>query len=361
MKIVSAHSLNRRLQHQGSVHPVLGYLELTYRCNFNCLHCYCAGSVRQEKELSTQEIKEILDTLHQEGCLWLILTGGEPLLRKDFQEIYTYAKYKGFLITIFSNGSLFTDELIAFLAASPPETIEITVNGITQATFEKVTQSKRAFPNVINTIQKLKERNINLLVKSNCLIQNKKEIGSIKKWVEQTLGSPRNGEYYYRYDRMIYPRLNGDTTPCQYRLEADDFRQVGLSDRDMKNEYRDELLCQKPRLPRKNEYLYQCDMWKKQFFISPYGDLRFCSFASDYRVNLRTTSFHEGFYKVFPRLSKERFQTNSPCRDCELRSVCVTCPVKAQLECGHKETPVPYYCKVAHDMAQQEKLVRSRF
>jgi MoaA/NifB/PqqE/SkfB family radical SAM enzyme len=76
--------------------PLSGDIELTFRCNLRCVHCYCNLPLNDqeaiENELTTEEVFNILDQIAEAGCLWLLITGGEPLLRKDFLEIYTYAK-----------------------------------------------------------------------------------------------------------------------------------------------------------------------------------------------------------------------------------------------------------------------------
>ncbi len=89
--------------------PLSGSLDLTFRCNNRCVHCYVNRPLddngEKEKELNYADICRILDHLAQEGCLWLLITGGEPLVREDFEDIYLYAKKKGFLITLFTNGT----------------------------------------------------------------------------------------------------------------------------------------------------------------------------------------------------------------------------------------------------------------
>ena len=89
-------------------YPSSGQIELTYRCNLNCVYCFCKGYKEENKELSTIEWKKIIREIHKEGCFSLIFTGGEPLMRDDFLELYLYAKQKGFIITIFTNGQLLT-------------------------------------------------------------------------------------------------------------------------------------------------------------------------------------------------------------------------------------------------------------
>jgi len=99
--------------------PLKGSLELTLQCNLRCKHCYLDGvhdGIPGEQELSTEEWYDILDQLADAGTLWLLMTGGEPFARSDFLDIYTYAKKRGFLITIFTNGTLITPEIADYLA-----------------------------------------------------------------------------------------------------------------------------------------------------------------------------------------------------------------------------------------------------
>jgi len=123
--------------------PITGSFELTFRCNLSCAHCYCNLPPNDqdtiEKELSTEEVFNILDQIAEAGCLWLLITGGEPLLRPDFFEVYTYAKKKGFIITLFTNGTLITPEIADYLVQWPPFKVEITLYGVTSETHESVT------------------------------------------------------------------------------------------------------------------------------------------------------------------------------------------------------------------------------
>src|SRR5436190_1139417 len=101
-------------------YPFLCQWEITCRCNLRCVMCYtdCYNSPANIKdELSTAEILRIMDEVALAGCLELVLTGGEPLARPDFFEIYGHAKTKGFLVTLFTNGTLITETIADRLAA----------------------------------------------------------------------------------------------------------------------------------------------------------------------------------------------------------------------------------------------------
>ena len=123
--------------------PLAGTIELTRRCNNRCRHCYnnlpASDLHAHAEELRTDELIRILDEAAAAGCVWLLLTGGEIFLRPDFREIYTHAKQKGLLVTLFTNGTLMTPELADFLANQRPFSLEITLYGATRETYERVT------------------------------------------------------------------------------------------------------------------------------------------------------------------------------------------------------------------------------
>lgn len=338
--------------------PLNGHLEFTYRCNLNCIHCYCKGSEDKKRELTTKDWKKIIDEIHKEGCLCLCFTGGDPLIRGDFLDIYSYAKTKGFIITIFSNGQAFTGEIIDYLVKSPPFSIEITLNGITKDTYESVTQIPGSFLKVMETINILKERKLPLIFKTNCLKQNKYEIGKIKAFTDGFLGKPPKDNYHFGYDPLICPRLNGDKTPCNYRLSFEELQELRKQDFDIWKEYQRDLHMDFPDLKRDISFLYNCNSWMNQFIINPYGKLKFCIYSDKFSVDLKTNAFREGFYNVFPLVLSERFKPSSKCRSCRLRPICYYCPARAYLESGDEEAPIEYYCELAKGMSRQIQVSR---
>jgi MoaA/NifB/PqqE/SkfB family radical SAM enzyme len=121
--------------------PLVGSLELTFRCNLRCVHCYVAHGhqgIPGRKELTAGEIRAILEAVVDEGCFWLLLTGGEPLLRPDFLDIYTDAKRKGLIVTLFTNGTLLSPQIADSLAEWRPFVVEVTLYGRTQETYERM-------------------------------------------------------------------------------------------------------------------------------------------------------------------------------------------------------------------------------
>lgn len=326
--------------------PLNSHIELTYRCNLDCVHCYCKGKESGHKELTTRQWQEIIDQLHKEDCLWLNFTGGEPLLRPDFLDIYAYARDKGFLVVIFTNGTILNAEVLKFFKTRPPFLIEIPLYGITKKVHESVTQTPGSFQKARENINKLLQLKVPLVIKTVGLKQNKKDILKIKALSQRLLGRQR-----FKFDPFVFPRINGDTAPCRYRLSPSEISEIEASDLDMLDQRREQLK-KSNNFKRPKEFLYQCNAWWTDFFINPYGLLQFCSLTEKFSVSLTERSFREGFYHEFPKLLNEKFSTDSKCMSCSLRKICYYCPARALLETGGEEGPVNYFCRLAE--ARQE-------
>ena len=325
--------------------PLIGKWELTSNCNLNCLHCYMVSDPTQE-ELSFPEVKNILSQLQQEGCLYLCFSGGEPLLREDFLDIYIEAKNKGFLITVFTNGTLVTKEIADIFKKLPPRRIEITLNGITQETYEKITQVAGSFEKVMQGIKLIKERKLPLTIKSNGMILNKHEILDIKQWV-QNLGMP------YRFDSILMPQIDGSKKPCALRLRPEEIVKIEYKDQDMIKQNKKIL---KKDSKRNNQE--KCAAGEISFHIDSYGNLRLCGKLRQPYLNLRQHFFKEAFYNFLSPLAKKINNTLSPnCQNCKISRLCRICPARSMLEEGCLDAPIEYFCRVAEEKYRQRELI----
>jgi MoaA/NifB/PqqE/SkfB family radical SAM enzyme len=100
----------RRLRVRERRIPVQGMIETTFRCNLSCAHCYvnkkASDVAAQARELSFERLSALIDEIVDAGCLSLVLTGGEPLIRPDFPALYVHAIQRGLMVTVFTNGTL---------------------------------------------------------------------------------------------------------------------------------------------------------------------------------------------------------------------------------------------------------------
>ncbi len=160
-------SLRRRVA--GRRVPLGGTIELTRRCNNRCAHCYNnlpADDRAAQEELGEGAWKRILDEAAEAGCLYLLFTGGEPLLRPDFGAIYEHARRRGFFVTLFTNGTHLTEETADLLAAMPPLAVEVTLYGATRTTWERVTGVPGSYERSLAGIERLRRRGVRLRLKT---------------------------------------------------------------------------------------------------------------------------------------------------------------------------------------------------
>ena len=203
----SAHLHQRQ---SGERVPLQVSIEVTRRCPLECLHCYnnlpMGDLEAKRRELTKEEHFRVLDELVEMGCFWILYTGGEIFARKDFLEIYTYAKKKGFLITLFTNGTIINEQIADYLAEWPPFAIEITLYGRTRETYEALTMIPGSYDRCLRGIRLLKERGLPLKLKTVATSINKHEIVAMQQFAEQSWGS--NSSLMVRLTRAsIAPRV----------------------------------------------------------------------------------------------------------------------------------------------------------
>lgn len=323
--------------------PVSGSAELTFQCNLRCKHCYLDGvhdGIAGQQELTTQEWYDIFDQLADAGTLWLLLTGGEPLVRHDFLDIYTYAKRKGFLITLFTNGTLLTPEIADYLAEWPPHKVEISLYGRTQRTYEGITGIPGSYKRCMQGIDLLLERNIPLDLKTVLMTLNQDELEDMKVYAE-SLGVG------FRFDPMINAGVEGASDPTIYRLSPEEIVQFDVNDEKRSAEYQE--FCERfLGLEIDRSSLYVCGAGVTAFNIDPYGQLGLCLVARSPSYDLRQGAFREGWGEFLPKVRYQEVSEDYKCNQCELLSLCGQCPGWAQMENNDPEVPVDFLCEVAH-------------
>jgi radical SAM protein with 4Fe4S-binding SPASM domain len=328
--------------------PMTGSIEVTRRCPLKCAHCYNNLSLGDQqsrnRELTYEEHCRILDEITEAGCLWLLYTGGEILARPDFLDIYTYAKQKGLLITLFTNGTLLTPEIADYLAEWRPFSIEITIYGRTKATYELVTGVPGSYERCLRGIHLVKERGLPLKLKTMAITLNKHEIWEMKKFAENDLGTE------FRFDAMINPRIEHSKGPLVVRLTPDEVVALDLQDPKRTTEWM--KFCEKfngiALSPDRRNHLYQCGGGSNSFAIDPYGKMNLCLLSTDHAYDLRTGSFQVGWQESLAKVLRQKVTKQTKCFSCEIKSMCGMCPANAELENGDSEEPVDFMCQVAH-------------
>ena len=323
--------------------PYKGDLELTARCNLRCAHCYinlpASDQAAATNELSYNEICQLIDEMVQHGCLCLLLTGGEPLIRKDFLDIYTYAKKQGLIIILFTNATLITSDVADYLREWPPYAVEVTLYGRTKETYERVTGVPGSYERCMHGIDLLLERKLNLRLKTVVMTLNQHEIWDIKAFAEE-LGLD------FRYDAQLTPGVDGSKTPCSLRLPPKQVAALDLADQERLNEWK-RFVTRFWGPPASNQ-LYNCGAGLITFHIDPFGGMHICGMVRSSRYDLRQGSFGEGWFNFIPAVRQQTRTKETRCASCEMIALCGQCPGWSGLEHGDDETPVDYLCQIAH-------------
>lgn len=326
--------------------PLDGSIELTFRCNLRCAHCYVnerSGDLRAKRqELTTAEILRITDEVVDLGCLWMLLTGGEVLLRSDFEKIYLHMKKKGLLVTLFTNGTTLTPRIADLLAQWPPLLVEITIYGSTPDIYERVTDIPDSYRRCIRGIELLLDRNARLRLKSVPMTLNAMDMGGMR-----SLAAAYGLEF--EWDPLVNCRVDGDSRPVAVRLSPEQIVALERKEPRRAAHYRTEFRDRRPVEPVPD--LLTCGAYLHSFHIDPYGNLFPCMLVRWPAFSLREGSFRQGWYEFFPAM-RSRLRTRAlPCDTCQFSASCDRCVGWAQLETGDPEGKVPFLCDLTHARA----------
>ena len=337
-------ALHQRLN--GARVPAEVSIEVTHRCPLECQHCYnnlpMTDAAARSSELTLAEHVQLLDELLRLGCVWILYTGGEIFARRDFLEIYTEAKKRGFLITLFTNGTMITPRIADYLAEFPPFSIEITLYGNTRETYEELTQIPGSFDRCQRGIRLLLDRKLPLKLKTVPTTINFHEVHDMKRFAEE-LGVE------FKFDTLLNPRTDCSQSPLAVRLTPEQAVSLDFADPVRKAEYKKlaETETSAPP-PTPDPRKYTCGGGKNGCAVDPQGKMTICVLSHRDGYNVREGSFAEGWNGKLADIRAARRQRPSICDHCRIQSLCSMCPANGELENGDAESPVEFLCQVAH-------------
>lgn len=335
-------------------------LEITARCNNNCRHCYinlpAQDKAAKEKELSLEKIKQITQQAADAGALWCLITGGEPLLREDFFDIYLSLKKIGLFVSVFTNAALITHTHIKFFKKYPPRDIEITVYGVTEAAYERITRQPGSFNAFMRGLNLLLENNIKVRFKAMALRSNAYEFAAITEFCK------KRTKDYFRFDPLLHLRFDGNLERNKEiqseRLSAKEIAAIEKADAERFNAL--EKGCDKfinSAMAHKGcNHLFYCGTGRLSFTVSYDGLFRLCSslWYPGTICDLKKISLRYALKNLVLKvrdMSSDRKEFLDNCNACPIINLCMWCPAHAYLETGELDKPVEYFCEVAHARA----------
>jgi radical SAM protein with 4Fe4S-binding SPASM domain len=350
--------------------PLLGQLdmELAERCNNNCIHC-CINLPKddleaQKRELATGKIRNILREAVSLGCLSVRFTGGEPLLRGDFEELYVFARKIGLKVLIFTNATLITKHLADLFSRIPPlEKVEITVYGMKRDSYEAVTRIPGSFEASWRGISLMLEKNVPFIVKGALLPANKIEMDEFEEWAAKIPWMDELPSYSMFFDLRC--RRDEDKNKCIKSLRLSPEEGLKILTR-RKEKYIREMkdFCSKFMYPL-GDRLFPCASGQGRGCVDAYGNFQSCMMLRhpDTIYDLGNGSLKDALETFFPKV-REIKAVNSDylnrCARCFLKGLCEQCPAKSWMEHGSLDTPVEYFCEIAHSQARFLGLINAK-
>jgi MoaA/NifB/PqqE/SkfB family radical SAM enzyme len=350
--------------------PLEGNIDLTYRCNCNCRHCWLrlpANHRSAKGELSFDEIGRIASEARAMGCRRWLISGGEPLLRPDFTEIFDRLTRRSLPYSLNTNGTLITPAIAVLLKRKGAKMVAL--YGATAATHDHITRTPGSFAAAMRGMAYLREAGAGFIVQLIPMRDNIHEFDAMQRLARSLspvyrMGAPwlylSAGRDAVRNREIMRQRLD---PAAAIHLDPPD---LSDDDKDMTPIRRDvepgarcgsgEDVRPTPCLPHggDNRLFAACIAGGRDFHIDPYGGMTFCCFIKDpaLRFDLRKGSFREAWEDFIPSLA-DRVPGNSEydenCNRCDRREDCRWCPAYGHLEEGRYSAKVSYLCDLASE------------
>jgi radical SAM protein with 4Fe4S-binding SPASM domain len=300
--------------------PLEVALELTHHCNFRCSHCYIPDFQAPDL-LTTDRIMGLLDELVDLGTLFLTLTGGEFLLRKDWIDIARRARRLGFSLTLLTNGALI-DEEVADQFAEVQAAVGISFYANDREVFESITRKRGSFDATLRGIELVKDRGLTLELTTPVMTLNRDSYRGAIEFAE-SIGATGNSF------SKILSKKDGSPEPIALRMSGDTLTEYLLSN--------PQVACAVLPTdgPMKSGPL--CAAGVRYATISSSGDVLACNIMPVIAGNILETPFREiwenaAWFKKLRGITRADLET---CSTCEKYAYCGRCPAQALVEDGN--------------------------
>jgi radical SAM protein with 4Fe4S-binding SPASM domain len=317
--------------------------ELTPTCNLRCHFCYVALDPYKGPYLTTEQVFAALDKIERSGALWLTLTGGEVLSRRDFPQIYSYARRKGLLVTVFTNATLMSEKIVTLFRDQPPFSVEVSIYGADAEHYEKTTGIPGSFARFERGIRLLQESGASLLLKHPTSALTLDHVPAIAAWCESR-------GLQHKIDTIIENRHEGGQEPSLYRIQP---RAVAAL-RDYLHERKEGTKREMP-LPECSlggsddglEQLYKCGAGRVAYFVDALGMVSHCVLDRDPSFPLLEMEWDD-IWEQMGAWVTQPLPKEAPCSGCGLRSHCTNCPARSRMSTGSPYLKDTYHCDITH-------------
>ncbi len=335
--------------------PIAGTFELTPRCTLDCKMCYIHKGICNKEALSREKPAEwwlsLAEECKKKGTLNLLLTGGEPLVRSDFKELYLKLREMGFLININTNATLIDDEYIEFFKTYQPQKINVTLYGCSEKTYADLCGDGTAYEKVRYAVEGLKNNGVNVRINYTVTPSNKDDLSKAQTFAN-TIGAEMKTVSY-----VFSPvRATGEA----FRLSAREAAGLAFENKLQRlgEERFTELIKSEKSIPdRKGEFLtdecegISCRAGLSSFWVTYDGRMTPCGMMTEPSVEIE--SFSDAWEKI--NQARENIRLPKECKNCEYRKHCDICAAVSFAETGRFDGLPTYACEKARAFGELVK------
>ena len=303
--------------------PLSVQLDLTYRCNERCVHCYLDH--HDHGEMTTAEIKDLLDQMADAGVFYLTISGGEILIRRDFFEILEYARARTFCIKLKTNGILIRRKEADRIKGLGVESTQISIYSHRPEVHDAITKMPGSLAQSIEAMRRLRARGIHVIMANVLMAQNVHDYHGVKALAAE-LGAQ------FLIDPTITPMMDGDRSILGLNIDEAALREV------FQNEAltgHAEEFCAPSQIPDAEALDgVPCSAGHTACYVSPYGDVYPCVQFPLPSGNVRRMKFAD-IWRDSPQLKEVRsikLRDMPTCSECAHGETCTRCPGLAYME-----------------------------
>lgn len=332
--------------------PLAGTFEITSRCNLDCRMCYIhrrandAAAIKSEK--NAQWWKSLADAAKSAGMLTLLITGGEPLLRPDFEEIYLHCQSQGLLLQVNTNATLINEEKVRFFAAHKPQRLNITLYGASRETYGTLCGKPEAYDCVMWALGALKAAGVTVKLNYSATPYNCADALAIYRYARENEFELQTATYMFAPVRACEhgcfetQRLSAEAAAVEqlkytrFRMGDEGFREYVRKFREGHPEPMPDDECQD--LPAEK---IRCRAGQTTFWVTCDGQMRPCGMMTE------PSTAVEEFFSAWAEIHEAREGILMPakCMNCDLRKLCDVCAAVTYAENGRFDAVPQYACE----------------
>jgi AdoMet-dependent heme synthase len=315
--------------------PFSVQLDLTYRCNEQCVHCYLDHE--DYGEMSTVEIKHLLAEMADAGVFILTLSGGEIFLRKDLFEILEHARSLTFCLKLKTNAVLIREPQATRLRDLGVQSVQISIYSHRPEVHDAITKVHGSLERSIRAIHFLKSQGLRVILANVLMTENMQDYRGVRE-LAHSLGAE------YTLDPTITPKMDGDREILDLNAGEAALRQLFRDELFVGNA--EEFCAPPPPADADSLTALPCSAGHTSCYISPYGEFYPCVQFPLSCGNVRQESFIDIWHNSgrLKEVRSIRLKDLSSCSQCVHGSTCTRCPGLAFLE-GNMRGPSTADCE----------------